>query len=295
MRLAFPSLALALALGVLSTAHATPPGPSVRGPTAHKPSPAHHDTSKPAHTDHHNGQPDHHNGQADQHNGQTGNKDQHHPDHPHHQHHHAQGQSAQQNKGGQSGGGQSTASFRGMVVMVQVNADGKCGRVWARDGRGQVQMFHVSNSTQLGGTTTQGLKGLTAGSTVHVQANQQNATQVRANGQGTCSAGASMSQGAFRGRVVSAHRDRDGDRGSLTVQGANGGPTRHFKITGATHFAQQSSGGSGGQTNQFVRPGQSVAVHSHGGLALQVEVLSHSSSPAQGGSTAVASLSHGRR
>ena len=149
MRLAYPSLALALALGAPSAARAAPPGPSARGPTAHKSS-GHHATPTPAHADHHNGQGHHdgHAGHTDQHKAGQPQTGQHHPDHPHHHHHDA----AHHDKGGHAGGGQKGASsFQGMVVRAQVNADGKCGRVWARDGRGQVQMFHVSNSTQLSG------------------------------------------------------------------------------------------------------------------------------------------------
>ncbi len=285
MRLA--SLSLALALGALSVAHATPPGPSVSGPTAHNKSPAHHDSAKPAPTDHHTGHADHqgqagHSCHTDQHHA-----DQHHPDHPHHHH----------DKDGHAGGGQGTASFQGKVLMVQCNADGKGGRVWARDGRGQVQMFHVSGGTTVGGTTKQGLQGLKPGSTVCVQANQQSATQVRVTGQSS-SGGEASGQGTFTGRVVSAHRDRDGDHGSLTVQAGHGGRTRHFKVTGATHVAQPSSGGqsssasSGGRSKQFVKPGESVTVHCHGDHALQIDVHSHSGGQSQGGSTSVASNSH---
>jgi hypothetical protein len=290
MRLAYPSLALALALGALSAARATPPGPSPRGPTDHHKSAAHHDAPKPAHADHHNGQggqghhQDGHAGHTDQH--QTG---QHHPDHPHHHHHH---HPAHHDQDGHANGGQKGASFQGMVVKVHVDADGKCGRVWARDGRGQVQMFHVSNSTQLGGKSTQGLKGLTAGSTVCVHANQQKATQVQVNGLAP-SGGASGGQGTFSGRVVSAHRDRDGDHGSLAVQASHGGPTKRFKVSGATHVCHEASGQSGGQKQKpFVQAGQSVTVHSHGGLALQIDVHGHSGGPTQSGSSTVASAQH---
>jgi hypothetical protein len=179
--------------------------------------------------------------------------------------------------------------------MVQVNADGKCGRVWARDGRGQVQIFHVSNGTQVGGTNVQGLKGVTASTTVHVQSNQQNAMQLRVNGVGTCSCGTSMSRGAFTGRVVSAHRSRDGDRGSLAVQAANGGPTKRFQVTSATYVYHQTNGGSNGQTTQFVRPGQTVAVHSNGNLALQIDVLSQATSPAQAGGYTTSIVRHSMR
>jgi hypothetical protein len=153
-------------------------------------------------------------------------------------------------------------------------------------------MFHCSNGTSVGGTTTQGLHGLKPGSTVSVQANQQNATHLRCTGQSS-SGDTSGGQGTFTGRVVSAHRDRDGDRGSLTVQANHGGRTRHFKVSGATHVAQQqSSGGSGGKTKPFVKPGQSVTVHCHGDHALQIDVHSHSGGPSPGGSSAVASNAH---